>query len=131
MGLAESKFKVTTFLRQLLLADDKIVSFIDDKIFPIVAPKDTEGDFIIYQRDGYSKERTKMGVASQAAQVYVNVWSDDYDRSQEIAFLINECLEGTFKDTDDPDLSTTIKLTDSSEDFEDDKYIQILLFEIL
>lgn len=131
MGLADNKIKITTTVRQILLDDDTTMSYVGEKIFPVVAPKDTIGDFILYQRDGYSKERTNMGIASQKPMVYINVWSEDYDRSQEIASHLNDLLDNDFIADDNPDQSISIRLIDSSEDYEDNKYIQILLFEIL
>ncbi|MBK5721374.1 DUF3168 domain-containing protein [Dysgonomonas sp. Marseille-P4677] len=131
MGLADNKIKVTTLVRQIMLDDDITTSYVGKKIFPVVAPKDTIGDFILYQRDGYSKERTKMGVALQKPLVYINVWSNDYDRSQEIASHLNELLDDDFIDDSDPNSIIKIRLIDSSEDYEDNKYIQVLLFEIL
>lgn len=122
---AESKFKVTTKVRQALLDNAEISAMVGSKIFPVVAPKDTNGDFIIYQRDEYSKDYTKMGIDQQTCKVYVNAISDDYDRSQELAYQINECLEGKHAD-----LNMAVYLVDSTEDFEDNKYIQVLLFEI-
>ena len=120
-----SKFKITTPIREILLSKPEIASMVGSKIFPIVAPKDTAGDFIIYQRDGYSKDSTKMGIYKQVPAVYINAISDNYDRSQELADLIYNSLEGTFSDP-----SMTIKLIDSTEDFEDGKYIQVMLFEV-
>ena len=122
---AESKFKVTTKIRTALLERPEIVAMVEDRISPIVAPKDTVGDFITYQRDEYSKEYTKMGISEQKCRVYVNAISEDYDRSQELAYQINESLEGVH-----PDLNISVELVDSTEDFEDNKFIQILLFDI-
>lgn len=122
---AESKFKITTRVRTALLASSEIVSMVGNQIFPIVAPKDTLGDFIIYQRDEYSKQYTQMGISNQSCRVYVNAISDSYDRSQELAYQINESLEGIHTN-----LNMDVKLVDSTEDFEDDKYIQVLLFDI-
>ena len=122
---AESKFKITTKVRAALLNTPAISAMVGTQVFPIVAPKDTPGDFIIYQRDEYSKDYTKMGISSQRCRVYVNAISEDYDSSQELAYQINEALEG--KHTD---MNMDIKLIDSTEDFEDGKYLQVLLFEI-
>lgn len=122
---ADSKFKITTKVRAALLAMPEITAMIGNQIFPVVAPKDTKGDFIIYQRDEYSKDHTKMGISEQSCRVYVNAISDDYDRSQELAYQINESLEGVHTD-----LGMDVKLVDSTEDFENDKYIQVLLFDI-
>lgn len=120
-----NKFKVTTEVRSLLLDSPEVFALIEKRIFPLFAPEDTDGDFITYQRDGYKQERTQMGVSTQKPQVYVNAVSNDYDRSQELASLIYETLEGTFKN---PDMK--IHLEDSTEDYADGKYIQVLLFSI-
>ena len=122
---AESKFKITTKVRAALLAKPEITALIGDQIFPVVAPKDTKGDFLIYKRDEYSKDYTKMGISEQTCRVYVNAISEEYDRSQELAYQINEALEGKH-----PGLKMEVFLVDSTEDFEDNKYIQVLLFEI-
>lgn len=118
-------FKITTELRAILLNTPEIVSLVDDKVFPIVAPEGTEGDFITYQRDGYRQTYSQMGVSEQIPVVNVAAISDDYDHSQEIASLIYDALSGDFQT---PDI--TIQLEDSTEDFIDNKFIQVLQFSI-
>lgn len=125
MGPAESKFKATTIMRTLLLEDDRITKLISDKIFPLVAAENTEGDFIIYQRDEYSREYDKMSITSQKCRVFFNAVSDKYIISQEIAYLIDDILSGYWEDHE-----LNIKLVDSKEEFEAGKYIQVSLFEI-
>lgn len=122
---AESKFKITTKVRDALLAKSEITDMVGERIFPVVAPKNTKGDFIIYQRDEYSKDYSKMGIIEQSCRVFVNAISEDYKRSQELAYQINEALEGKHID-----LGMDVYLVDSTEDFEDNKYIQVLLFNI-
>lgn len=120
-----NKLAITTEIRSILLDSKEITSLIGKKIFPIVAPAKTEGDFIIYQRDGYKQEYTKMGVSRQIPTVFVNAVSDDYERSLELASLIYEALEGNFSD---PDM--TIHLEDSTEDYSEGKYFQVLQFSV-
>lgn len=122
---AEGKFKITTRIRQALLEKKEITDIVDNKVYPIIAPKDTEGDFIIYQRDKYSKEYTKMQIYNQTCHVFVTGVCEKYSTSQELAYQINEALEGIHAD-----LNMDIRLLDSTEDFEDGKYIQVLLFSI-
>jgi len=122
---AGSKFKITTKVRTALLNKPEITNLIGDRIFPVVAPMDTKGDFLIYKRDEYSKDYTKMGISQQTCQVYVTAISESYDRSQELAYQINEALEGKHAD-----LKMEVFLVNASEDFEDNKFIQDLLFEI-
>lgn len=118
-------FKITTELRAILLDNPDIVSLVNDKIFPVVAPEGTEGDFITYQRDGYKQTYNQMGVSEQIPVVNVAAISDDYNRSQEMASLIYDALSGDFQN---PDI--TIQLEDSTEDFIDNKFIQVLQFSI-
>jgi hypothetical protein len=118
-------FGITTEIRGILLASASIKDGIGQKIYPIVAPDGTDGDFIVYQRDGYRQEYSKMGVARQIPIVYVSVISDNYDRSNKIASLIYSELEGSFKNP-----TMTIHLEDSTEDYVDNKYVQVLQFSI-
>ncbi|MFV0323049.1 MAG: DUF3168 domain-containing protein [Bacteroides xylanisolvens] len=120
-----NKLAITTEIRSILLDSEEITSLIGKKIFPIVAPAKTEGDFIIYQRDGYKQEYTKMSVARQIPTVFVNAVSDDYERSLELASLIYEALEGRFSI---PDMN--IHLEDSTEDYSEGKYFQVLQFSV-
>ena len=66
-----------------------------------------------------------MGVARQIPTVFVNAVSDDYDRSLQLASLIYEALEGQFSN---PDM--TIHLEDSTEDYSEGKYFQVLQFSV-
>lgn len=126
MGKADSKFGITTIIvNDILLKKEEIVELIDDRIFPVVADKDTVGDFVTYQRDRYSIEATQMGVSNQQCEVMFNVFSESYDKSQKIAEIIAMTLVGSWNS---PTMS--IRLADSTEDFEDGKFKQILLFEI-
>lgn len=118
-------FGITTKIRGILLESKDVSTFIGRKIYPIVAPDGTDGDFIVYQRDGYQQEYSKMEVARQIPIVYVSVISDNYDRSNQIASLIYSTLEGSFKNP-----TMTIHLEDSTEDYVDNKYVQVLQFSI-
>lgn len=123
--MADNKLAVTIEIRDILLSSDEITSLIGDKVFPVIAPTDTEGDFIVYQRDGYKEDFTKMGIARQIPLVYINAVSDDYDRSLTLATSIYEALSGTFTNP-----YMTIRLEDSTEDYAEGKFIQILQFSI-
>lgn len=127
MTIPKPKFKVTTFIRSLLMANADIMNIIGNRIFPVVAPTDTAGTLIVYWRDSYSVEETKMGVAAEKCHIWIEISSDDYDESQNLAELVYLALYGE-KD------NYMITLKDSTEDLEttpvDKKYIQVLLFEI-
>lgn len=120
-----NKFNITTVIREILSQDTNIRAMVGNSIFPLVAPIDTVGDLIIYQRDGYKQEYSQMGVTRQIPTVFINAVSDDYDRSQELASLIYEALGGDFSNP-----TMKIRLEDSTEEYADKKYIQVLQFSI-
>ena len=118
-------FKIATEIRAFLLSSEDIKEAIGEKVFPIIAPENTVGDFIAYQRDSYKQDSTKFGIYQQVPIVNVVAISENYDRSQHLASLIYDTLSGDFAD---PDIH--IELEDSTEDFIDNKYIQVLQFSI-
>jgi len=118
-------FSATTEIRSLLIADDTLKSLVGGKIYPIVAPEQTEGDFIFYQRDGIKESETKLGTSDMTAIVNIGVISESYERSQQISMAIYKCLEGNYSGD-----VREIRLKDSTEDLVDKKYIQILQFTI-
>ena len=125
MGRADKKFKIITEVVKLLRESEELAAMVGPKIFPIVAPEGTVGDFVSYQRDGLDIESSKMGTALQRSYFYINVVSDDYDRSLDIAATIYDTLEGDFVN---PDMR--IRLTDYTEDYVDKKFLQVLQFSI-
>ncbi len=118
-------FKITAEIQSLLLQNEEIKALVGNRVFPIMAPEGTDGDFIVYQRDGLKQEYTQMGVAGQTAVIYVTAVSDSYVRNNSLASLIYDTLSGDYKD---PDMR--IQLEDSTEDFIDKKFIQVLQFSI-
>jgi hypothetical protein len=110
-----------------LFDNENIRAMVGEHIYPVVAPENTFGDFIIYFRQSYHKELSKMGIYQDIVKMAVVVVSENYDRSVELAELIDSTLTGTFKSDD---CSMDILLEDSTETFEDNKYIQTLVFVV-
>lgn len=129
----DSKFKVCTVLRNIMLADQTLNLLVGNRIFPIISiEKAGDGNFIVYQRESYSIQRTKQGIYEQNCTVYITCVASDYDESQEIAEAIYLALEGV-RNLQDSETGVTINqvsLIDSTEDFVADKYIQVLKFQI-
>ena len=119
----QEKFTIGTIVRGILLDDVRMQALIGNKIYPLYAPEGTIGDFIVYQRVRYGKNYTNMGVYQEVCYLYLAIVSDSYDRSQQIAITVNDILEGY---TD----KFQIKMSDSTEDVADNKFIQVLEFTI-
>lgn len=125
---AFNKFDITTHLRKLLINSD-ITNLVNNNIFPLIAPEGTEGDIILYYRDSYKKEYATKTIVNDTCNVFFAIVSDNYDKSIQIAKKLNEIVEGEHI-TDDNNYKYYCRLADSTEDYEDQKYLQILLFEI-
>ena len=123
------KWQIGNDIREMLLADTSINEAVGQNIFPLIAPDLTDGDFILYKREKYSKTWTKMGVVEDDCQISVTVISDNYDSATALAQMIDNCLTGQHYIKDNA-VRMNIDLVDSTEDFEDNKYIEVLLFKI-
>lgn len=121
------KWFIGNDIRTLLLNDENIVKQVGSNIYPLIAPESTEGDFIIYMRNKYSKSMVKMGVYQDECEVAVVGISDNYDDAVALAAKIDNALTGHHVLNG---ARLQITLADSTETFDDDKYIQTLVFNI-
>lgn len=122
------KWFIGNDIRTILLKDEEIVNQVGSDIFPLIAPESTEGDFIIYMRNKYNKSAVKMGVYQDECEVAVVGISDNYDSAIALASKIDNALSG--QHTLENGVRLQITLSDSTEVFEDDKYIETLVFTI-
>ena len=122
------KWWVGNNIRDILLADSGVTAQVGTNIYPIVAAENTDGDFIVYSRQEYSKSSVKQGVYEDNCVVAVVAISDSYDRAVGLAEKIDLALTGTHNINED--VSIDIILQDSTETYEDNKYIETLLFRI-
>lgn len=122
------KWYVGNDIRSILLADEEVNGQVGNHIYPLVAAENTTGDFIVYSRQKYAKSTVQMGVYQDECEVAVVAISDNYDSAIKLASNIDNALTG------DHILPSGIKiritLTDSTEVFDDNKYIETLLFTI-
>lgn len=122
------KWFIGNDIRKMLLNDEGITEQVNTNIFPLIAPESTEGDFIIYMRNKYSKSAVKMGVYQDECEVAVVAISDNYDSAVALASKIDNALSGLH--TLENGVRLQINLADSTEVFEDNKYIETLVFNI-
>lgn len=121
----KEKFTVGTTLRKTLLSNTDLQKHISNKIYPLIAPENTTGDFIVYKRNNYKKDYTKEYLVVESCTIAFIIVADNYDKSQQIALLVNDILENTVLED-----NTNIRLIESNEDYIDEKYIQELIFNI-
>lgn len=127
------KWRTSEWVRTQLLSSEELRAFVGEKIFPVIAKKETAGDFIIVYRSAYGREREKSGDAHSEAFVTVLCFSDDYDRSLSMAELVDAVLDGGRNDEVGRIFGSTghgATLDASEEGFSEGKFYQSLTFEI-
>jgi hypothetical protein len=112
-------------IHTLLSSNTELTTILSDKIFPLVANSDTTFPFITYKKQSVNIEYCKDGAVSDVFNVEIIVASKTYNESVKIAELVRKSMELKKKDN-----IKSIRLTSSSEDYNEDTYIQNLIFEV-
>lgn len=123
------KWFIGDAIRDILLADVDVYHQVGNHIYPIVAAENTKGDFIVYLRQKYGRSYVKQGILEDECEVAVVAISENYDNALQLASNIDSSLSGTHSLGDDG-CKVDILLMDSTESFEDNKYIETLIFKI-
>ena len=138
--MSESVLSATKILRQIFMADETVSAMVKStvdgvtiyKIFPLRAPADTDGDFILYCRTGYEISDANMMISvREKSTVTLNVVSAQYDAGLTVAEAIRSAL---IDHKSWPTLRVRIK--DANEDTvgwpdgATTKYVQIIVVEI-
>ena len=122
------KWFIGNDIRDILLADSGVTAQVGANVYPLVAAENTKGDFIVYSRRKYGKDLVKQGVYQDDCEVAVVAISENYDNAIALASKIDNALTGTH--TIDSGATIDITLSDSTETFDDNKFIETLLFTI-
>lgn len=122
------KWFIGNAIRDILVSDFDVFEQVGNHIYPLVAPENTKGDFIVYLRQKYGRESVKQGIYEDVCEVAVIAISEDYDRACELVLNIDSALSGRHRI--DSECSVDITLVDSTESFEDNKYIETLVYSI-
>lgn len=105
------------------------------RIFPIIADKGVEGNFAVYRRTALNVSDTKdLYNYEEVAYMDIIVVSSTYDNSVELAQAIKirlEAVNGDFETANEEAITIgNIEMTNASEDWQNDAYIQRLTFKI-
>ena len=114
---------------QTLSNDEAIAQYVGENIWPVVAPYEVKNPYIVFLRtNDYSSAYSKDGYVGDTVGFQVNVFSDKYIDSVEIANLVRNSFEGHKISNDELEVSQ-IRMTNATEQFVEDTYIQTLTFE--
>lgn len=120
-----------------LLIGKVIVQELKDLIdvFPIVAPNGTQGNFAVYKRLNLEVDNTKdIYNYIEKTDIAITIVTDKYDDGLQLATNIKmylEHLKGIYKTSKEEDININdVTLIDASEDWNNDKYLQTMIFQI-
>lgn len=123
-----SMISIAKDLRPILLSKENLTAKVGDNIFPLYAPEDTTGDFILYQRTKGGSYVTQMGVAAEWCEVTFNVVSGEYGKGIDIAEELRKALQDVYVD------KNQLVMSDTREEIVGEgnvvKYVQILVFTV-
>ena len=121
-----SMISIAKDLRPILLSKENLTAMVGDNIFPLYAPEDTTGDFILYQRTKGGSYVTQMSVSAEWCEVTFNVVSGGYGKGIDIAEELRKALQDVYVD------KNQLVMSDSREEIVGEgnvvKYVQILVF---
>lgn len=101
-----------------------------DRIFPLVANENTPYPYIVYARSSTRFEGTKDSYYQvQTPSVELLICGNSYSQSLDIAQVIKKEMPEGPVSIGGFELSS-IQLTDASERFEDNAYVQILRYDV-
>ena len=127
----DNTLKIGKYIRQFLVEDERYNEIIgQNKTFPIIATKpDTQCPFVTYQRTNARVFYTKDGRYNNTLSVQVTILCDNYTQSIDLLCIVRDILENkSYKDEDI--WIRSIKVSEVSEDFNEDVFIQQITFEI-
>ena len=115
----------------IITKDTALHELVKNKVYPIVVDQDTSFPFIVYRRGGLTiSDNKNRYTPNKEATIEVVVVSMVYKEGLEIAESVVRCLcnsKGMYNGVD----IKYVSLTDASEDYVEDAFVQTLTFKII
>lgn len=124
--------KVGEAIKDILLNDVNVKSFIDNRLYPVNvnSGEGAQLPYIVYQRQYVTYEGTKDWTLNESCNVSLNIVSNDYDEANNIADAVIDAMlfkKGTYGNLN----ISNINLTGIDESFSDDCFIETPNFTIV
>lgn len=121
--------KIGKLINSILRSSAELTSMTgENKVFPIVAPNETEFPFVVYQRTNVTGNRlTKDGIGEDNVMFTIYVLSNSYFESVDIADEVRKTIEKRYIANDEIYMAETY-MTGTTESYESATYIQQMQF---
>ena len=118
-----------------LLSSDEGVMEVANKVFPIVSEEGAKLPYICYRRGSNEDRAVKTLAGADTATIEILCYADNYAHSVKMAEAVRKAADGMQYRYDDAESGQTlvarsIQMTDAEEGWQDDAYMQSLVFTV-
>ena len=127
MAVNKSSLSAGEIIRAILIADSEVAARAK-KVFPVVEDS-AELPYIVYRRTQLEQEPTKAGRGADTVGIEILCYTQHYTEGVELAEAVRGALDGVQGESDGL-VMRSCYLADSEEAWQDDAYVQQLVFNV-
>ena len=127
MAVSKTSLSAGEIIRAMLIEDSEVAGRVT-KIFPVVEDK-AELPYIVYRRTQLEQVPTKAGRGADTVGIEILCYTKGYTEGVELAEAVRGALDGAQGESDGL-VMRSCHLADSEEAWQDDAYVQQLVFNV-
>lgn len=127
MAVNKSSLSAGEIIRAMLIKDSEVMARVN-KVFPVVEDK-ADLPYIVYRRTQLEQDPTKAGRGADTVGIEILCYTAGYTEGVELAEAVRSALDNRQGETDGL-VMRSCYLTDSEEAWQDDAYVQQLVFNV-
>ena len=127
MGVSKSSIRASEFIRDILVNNAEVAARAK-KVFPVVEDS-AELPYIVYRRTQLEQEPAKGRRGADTVGIEILCYTQHYTEGVELAEAVRDALDGAQGEKDGL-VMRSCYLADSEEAWQDDAYVQQLVFNV-
>lgn len=127
MAVSKTSLSAGEIIRAIL-ANDAEVTTRANKIYPVVEDR-ADLPYIVYRRTQLKQDPTKNGRGADTVGIEILCYTKQYTEGVELAEAVRDALDGAHGEADGL-VMRSCYLEDSEEAWQDDAYVQQLVFNV-
>lgn len=127
MAVSKSSLSAGEIIRDILVNNAEVTARAK-KVFPVVEDS-AELPYIVYRRTQLEQEPTKIRRGADTVGIEILCYTQHYTEGVELAEAVRDALDGAQGEKDGL-VMRSCYLTDSEEAWQDDAYVQQLVFNV-
>lgn len=128
MAVSKSSLSAGEIIRAILIADSEVMARAN-KVFPVVVEGEAILPYIVYRRTQLEQTPVKTGRGADTVSIEILCYTEHYTEGVELAEAVRDALDGAQGESDGL-IMRSCYLSDSEEAWQDDAYVQQLVFNI-